>query len=245
MWSRAHRFANVYAFAALDGLAAALWFTAWAATASYVANGKAKGDNKKPSGCDNFGFGSATRCHLATATTIFGVLIMALFLATTFISMRAVFYFKRTGMLPLSTPMGMMSGKNNDFNDGTQDAFSSSMRNDEFDDERVNNMDPRQGGYSFQQRQYDERYAPVRQNDNDHDDIAGMSPPELNSPLNSGLNRPMGDYNTGYQGPGNPGRRPSPGPQNPGLQQGYDRRPSPAPSNPGPQQGYAPPNMYN
>lgn len=99
VWPRARRFGNVYAFASVDMLYAVLWFAAWVCLASYVAQGKAEGsdkdskddknkdDNKdnnnkqarsadSKGGCDNWKYGSAAKCKLSTATTIFGVIIL-------------------------------------------------------------------------------------------------------------------------------------------------------------------------
>lgn len=96
MWPRARRFGNVYAFATVDCLYAFLWFTAWICIASYVAQGKAEGkdtgdkknkdkaaraETKDPkespkSGCDNWKYGSASKCNISTATCILGVVIL-------------------------------------------------------------------------------------------------------------------------------------------------------------------------
>ncbi|KAJ5833608.1 hypothetical protein N7474_001919 [Penicillium riverlandense] len=129
MWPRARRFGNVYAFATVDILYAVLWFSAWAAVADYVAEGKSKGassssdssnsssgssSNSKStradksssggssgkSGCDNWAYGSASKCELSTATTIIGVVIFLLFAVTAYLSFRNVMHFRRTGTLP-------------------------------------------------------------------------------------------------------------------------------------------------
>jgi len=97
MWPRARRFGNVYAFATVDALYAVFWFSAWVCLASYVAQGKSIGkssDNDKDSksdsksnsnskradsdkkGCDNWAYGSASKCNVSTATTIIGVVIL-------------------------------------------------------------------------------------------------------------------------------------------------------------------------
>ena len=90
MWSRARRFANVYAFATLDVLSVILWLSAWAAVASYVSSGKGKGKNTGKSGCDNFKYGSPGRCKLSETIIVFGVFEMLLFMATALVSFRAV-----------------------------------------------------------------------------------------------------------------------------------------------------------
>lgn len=82
LFPRARRFGNVYAFATIDCLFVVLWFSAWVAVASYVAEGKSKGeaeqkDSKdKKTGCDAFAYGSASKCKLSTATVILGVIIL-------------------------------------------------------------------------------------------------------------------------------------------------------------------------
>lgn len=190
MWSRAQKFANVYAFAVLDGVSIILWLSAWASMASYVASGKGKGGDNKKSGCDNFKYGSPGRCKLSTGVTILGVMLDLAFLVTAYMSFRALMAYKRTGMMPIN-PV-----KQNDFSVQTQDAFSSNMRHDEFDDERA--TDTRQGGYAYQQPHVeDEEYAPIYQND--HDDIGHMHPAQPVSPLNpSGLG--ISNYDTSYGG---------------------------------------------
>lgn len=92
MWPRARRFGNVYAFATVDIIYTVFWFSAWVAVASYVAQGKSIGksssDDKTSStksgraststasGCDNWAYGSASKCKVSTATTIIGVFIL-------------------------------------------------------------------------------------------------------------------------------------------------------------------------
>ncbi|RAL00182.1 uncharacterized protein BO80DRAFT_445881 [Aspergillus ibericus CBS 121593] len=125
MWPRARRFGNVYAFATVDCLYAILWFTAWVCVASYVAEGKSKGKSDSSSststrrdtststttstsstttsaksGCDNWAYGSASKCKISTATVIMGVVIFLLFIVTAFMSFRNVAHFRRTGTLP-------------------------------------------------------------------------------------------------------------------------------------------------
>ena len=137
MWSRARRFSNVYAFFVIDAAFVILWLSAWASVASYVVGGKGKGKNDKASGCDNFKDGSPGKCKLSEATIILGLVAMLLFVVTTFISFKNVTYYRRTGTMPAT------SG-GNDFSKQTQDAFSSNMQHDDFDDEA--DLDPRQGG---------------------------------------------------------------------------------------------------
>ncbi|KAK5458048.1 hypothetical protein LTS15_004127 [Exophiala xenobiotica] len=202
MWSRARRFANIYAFACLDGLAVILWLSAWAVVASYVAAGKGKGDKEDASGCDNFKYGSPGRCKLSETIIVFGVFEMLLFVATTLISFRTVMTFKRTGMMPNMQFGGSGSDKPNDFSAQTQDAFSSNMRADE----ELDDDSQRRQEYAFQKSEYDEQYAPLHQQE--QEDIVHMPAAQPQSPLNhSGLG--IHDYNTAYTGYGGqqlPGR---------------------------------------
>jgi translocation protein SEC72 len=194
MWSRTARFANVYASATLDALSVLLWLTAWAAVASYVSAGKNKGKNTKASGCDNFGLGSAAKCKLSETTIVFGVVIMLLFGGTSYISIRAVMHYKRTGEMPAPTKPA------NDFAAQTQDAFSSNLRTDEFDDEA--GFDARQGRGSSGlgiTRHDDDEYALLHEADNDD---LGRPPPShgtLPVPYGQASNAPQ-DYNTSYGG---------------------------------------------
>ncbi|EXJ79654.1 hypothetical protein A1O3_07934 [Capronia epimyces CBS 606.96] len=197
MWSRARRFANVYAFASLDGLSVVLWLSAWAAVASYVSTGKGKGDKNDASGCDNFKYGTPGRCKLSEAIIVFGVFEMLLFVATTLISFRAVMTYKRTGMMPTTHETGA-DGKYNEGSDPTQDAFSSNMRPEEEDlDADQYNGGVRQE-YAYTKTSFDnEAYAPIHQGD--HDELAHMAPQQPQSPLNhNGLG--IHDYDTSYTG---------------------------------------------
>lgn len=201
MWSRARKFANVYAFASLDALSVVLWLSAWAAVASYLSSGKGKGDKKDAEGCDNFKYGSPGRCKLSEAIIAFGVIQMLLFAVTAFFSFRAVMTYKQTGMMP-TAPMG---GKPNDLSAQNQDDFSSNMRTDEeFDDDR--DAGGRQE-YNYQKPSFEDEYAPIHQND--HDDMAHLPAAQTQSPLNqSGLGIQSYDtsYNNRYEAHEMPGR---------------------------------------
>lgn len=177
MWSRARRFANVYAFASVDSLAVILWLSAWAAVASYVSSGKGKGTGKG-SGCDNFKYGSAGRCELGEAIIFFGVVEMLLFIATAVISLRAVMTFKRTGMMPAEQIAG---GKpTSDFSTQTQDAFSTNMRTDEdLEDERNHHNAVQE--YGYRKSESDSQYAPIHQYD--QEDIVQPQGPLNNAGL--------------------------------------------------------------
>ncbi|KAE8329950.1 hypothetical protein BDV39DRAFT_171048 [Aspergillus sergii] len=169
MWPRARRFGNVYAFATVDCLYALLWFTAWVCVASYVAQGKSEGkdsnqedkdsDSDKKTGCDNWKYGSASKCKISTATCIMGVVIFLLFIVTAFMSFRNVMHFRRTGTLPdaVSDPT---------FAAQSQAAFSSNPAHDfeEEDDFRSG----RAGGMGSSVRSdRDEDYALLHQSEVD------------------------------------------------------------------------------
>ncbi|BCS29990.1 uncharacterized protein APUU_80293A [Aspergillus puulaauensis] len=168
MWPRARRFGNVYAFATVDCLYTVLWFSAWICLASYVAQGKSEGkdkddkDNKdkdsdNKSGCDNWKYGSASKCNVSTATTIVGVIIFLLFLLTAWMSFRNVMHFRRTGTLPdaVSDPTFAAQSKA---------AFSSNPAQDfeEEDDFRSG-----RGGMGSSARDRDEDYALLHQSEVD------------------------------------------------------------------------------
>ncbi|EXJ80389.1 hypothetical protein A1O1_08533 [Capronia coronata CBS 617.96] len=210
MWSRAQRFANVYAFASLDGLSVILWLSAWAAVASYVSAGKGKGDKKDASGCENFKYGSSARCKLSEAIIVFGVFEMLLFLATAWLSFRVVMTYKRTGMMPaqmaggtgagVGTETGTGGKPTDEFSDPTQDAFSSNMRPEEEEEGFADGQyhDPDRQEYAYGKTSLDnDVYAPVHQADDN--DLAYLPPQQPQSPLShNGLG--IHDYDTSYPG---------------------------------------------
>ncbi|KAB8237564.1 hypothetical protein ETB97_010194 [Aspergillus alliaceus] len=160
MWPRARRFGNVYAFATVDCLFALLWFTAWVCVASYVAQGKSEGKsdsdkdkdkdkNNNKTGCDNWKYGSASKCKISTATCIMGVVVFLLFVVTAFMSFRNVMHFRRTGTLPdaVSDPTFAAQSKaafssnpahdfdeEDDFRSGRAGGMGSSIHNNQDED---------------------------------------------------------------------------------------------------------------
>lgn len=197
MWSRARRFSNIYAFATLDAVSVILWLSAWAAMASYVAEGKGKGDKKDASGCDNFKFGSPARCNISQGVIFLGVLVMLCFAATAFISFKAVMHYRQTGEMP-NPRMG-----NDNFAKQTQDAFSSNLRNNDPFDDNQEVLDPRQGGrsgYGPARRSEDDEYVPLHEND--HDDLSQVQPTQPGGPLGYGSQSGgvVHDYDTSYAG---------------------------------------------
>ncbi|EHA22301.1 hypothetical protein ASPNIDRAFT_213924 [Aspergillus niger ATCC 1015] len=204
MWPRARRFGNVYAFATVDCLYAILWFSAWVCVASYVAEGKSKGnsssrrdtsssDSSSKSGCDNWAYGSASKCKVSTATVILGVVVFLLFCVTAFMSFRNVSHFRRTGTLPdaVSDPT---------FAAQTKAAFSSNPAHD-FEEEE-DDFRSRAGIGSSVRGDRDEDYALLQQSEVDEFGNSHAARSALSGtydPTVSG-GSVLHDYNTSYGG---------------------------------------------
>lgn len=105
MWTRAWRFANVYAYAGLDIAFTILWFAAFIAVAEWNSAGIRKGDNDtkdsptENGSCGHFAYGDATKCSVSKASVGFGVIICLLFAVTSAMSIHGVMQFRRTGMM--------------------------------------------------------------------------------------------------------------------------------------------------
>ena len=81
VWSRAQRFANAFAFLAVDALYTILWFCAFIAVALWNNWGVDKGgEDKKIPGdernCSTFAYGNEKRCEVSQATVGVGVTIL-------------------------------------------------------------------------------------------------------------------------------------------------------------------------
>jgi hypothetical protein len=83
MWTRTQKFANVFAFMAVDTVFAILWLAAWAALVAWIRNGIQSGaDIKKidhgQANCTTFDpkFGSEGKCDLGNACVGVGVTIL-------------------------------------------------------------------------------------------------------------------------------------------------------------------------
>jgi hypothetical protein len=81
MWSRAARFANAYAFLAVDALYTVLWFAAFIAVALWNSSGIKQGakernipDNER--NCTTFKWGSESKCNVSKASVGVGVVIL-------------------------------------------------------------------------------------------------------------------------------------------------------------------------
>jgi translocation protein SEC72 len=192
LYPNARRFGNVYAFATIDCLFVILWFSAWVAVASYVAEGKSIGapanNNKNQgTGCDNWAYGDSTKCQLSTVTVIFGVAIF-------FFSIRNVVHFRRTGTMPdaISDPT---------FAAQTKAAFSSNPVQD-FDEED----EFRSGRAADSQPRYpqdrDDDYALLQQSE--ADDLGashhGPAAQDTYDPTAHAPGAVMHDYDTSYGG---------------------------------------------
>ncbi|KAF3482485.1 uncharacterized protein GIQ15_05244 [Arthroderma uncinatum] len=186
MWPRIRKFGNVYAFAFVDGLFTLLWFAAWIATATYVGTGISKGSkgdtdkdkdkNKNKSGCDVFAFGSPTKCRLSTGTTVLGVFVFIIFIATTLLSLKNVMEYRRTGTMPYD-------GSDPTFAAHAQAAFSSNPAHD-FDDDDDRDPESRTGRFHGG--------PPSRQND--EDEYALLHNSEVDDLGPHGSHRPPPSY---------------------------------------------------
>lgn len=105
MWSRAWRFASVYAYAGLDILFTILWFAAFIAVAVWQGGGldkgaKDKGPEEDDGACSHFAYGSEAKCNTSKASVGFGVVIFLLFALTSAISVYGVMRYRKTGVMP-------------------------------------------------------------------------------------------------------------------------------------------------
>lgn len=81
MWSRASRFANAYAFLAVDAVYMILWFAAFVAVAIWNSHGIKQGAKEKKvadddRSCATFAYGSESKCTVSKAAVGMGVLIL-------------------------------------------------------------------------------------------------------------------------------------------------------------------------
>ncbi|KAL9091925.1 MAG: hypothetical protein Q9165_004677 [Trypethelium subeluteriae] len=134
MWSRALRFANVYAYAVVDLIFTVLWFSAFIAVETWVNSGKSQGgkDQKKAASCDVFAFGSSSKCTTGEAIIAFGVFIFhthalsdhsLLFVATSAISIHQALRYRQSGVFPDSQPGGAYTSTGG-IEDNNKDAWS-------------------------------------------------------------------------------------------------------------------------
>lgn len=105
MWTRAQRFANAYAFLAVDALYTIFWFAAAIAVAMYNRSGIIDGakDAKLPDdqrNCTTFKYGSESKCNISKAAVGIGGTIFVLFAITAGISGYYMAKFRKEGVLP-------------------------------------------------------------------------------------------------------------------------------------------------
>ncbi|KAI4267535.1 MAG: hypothetical protein L6R38_008216 [Xanthoria sp. 2 TBL-2021] len=137
-FDRVKRFSNAYAHAVIDILLAIFWFAAFISVATWTTDGIKHGVARPGhEGCAAFKWGGgASKCHLSQAIIGMGVVVFILFLATSFISIKNLLYYRRNGSLP-----GLTSSSQHptplplhEDDDQTKYAFSSNPH-DEFDNE--------------------------------------------------------------------------------------------------------------
>ena len=107
MWTRAWRFANVYAYLAIDLLLTLLWFAAFIAVAVWQSRGVTQGvkDGKNKDShdsCAHFAYGSATKCTVTKASAGMGAFVFLLWAATSGISITMAMKYRRTGVVDKS-----------------------------------------------------------------------------------------------------------------------------------------------
>jgi len=108
MWTRAWRFANVYAYVTIDILYSIFWLASFASIAAWNATGLSKGKSSSSDSpttssdgtCSSFAYGSSSKCEVSKASVGFGVVICLLFISTTALGMKGVFESKRSGSMP-------------------------------------------------------------------------------------------------------------------------------------------------
>jgi hypothetical protein len=112
MWSRAWRFASVYAYAIVDIALLILWFAA--SVAVDVWNGRSTGEDNSNNVERSCTGGSSTRCGVSKAAVGFGFIITLSFCITATFAINAVRTFKRTGQTSHSTTIPLQGTMNAD-----------------------------------------------------------------------------------------------------------------------------------
>ncbi|PGG99578.1 translocation protein SEC72 [Blastomyces parvus] len=231
LWPRTRKFGNAYAFAVIDVLFGILWFASWVAVASYVAEGKKaddKDDKEKDkegkTGCDAFRFGTAAKCNLSTGTVVLGVIVCLLFVITSYMSVRNLSEYRRSGTMPYE------GSTDPSFAAHSKAAFSSNPAHD-FDEEDDRDAEFRSGRRSTEaatggpssslgyRRDQDDEYTLLH--NSEADDIGGgphgtAAPPPMYDPTrdhDGGVNSTplpgasdaagstyLHDYDTSYTG---------------------------------------------
>ncbi|KAL8840546.1 MAG: hypothetical protein Q9170_001299 [Blastenia crenularia] len=224
-FNRTRRFSNAYAHAAIDVLLAIFWFAAFISVATWTNEGIKKGVGRPGvKGCDAFAWGDGksrgSKCHLSQATIGMGVVIFLLFLATSFISIQNLLYYRRNGSLPGTTPQSHPLPAH-DEDDQAKYAFSSNPH-DEFDE------DEERGGRGHEDSTYEVLHTSA---DDIHTDGNGLRPWGQSSNNNNLSTSNLGRYDdpdridTSYHGTSGISAQP---PQLPPHRDPFrDRSPSP------------------
>ncbi|KAF2798377.1 hypothetical protein K505DRAFT_267742 [Melanomma pulvis-pyrius CBS 109.77] len=139
-WRRTRRFANAYAFLALDALYTLLWFAAFIAVAMWNSNGISggavdAGASEKDGNCTTFRFGSESKCKLSRATVGFGVVVFIFFGVTTAISSYYMVKFRKDGVLPYESDKINPHHASGDNAAAKDNAWSTEIETHESDDE--------------------------------------------------------------------------------------------------------------
>ncbi|KAF1953156.1 hypothetical protein CC80DRAFT_494773 [Byssothecium circinans] len=103
MWTRAAKFANAYAFIAVDALYTLLWFAAFVAVAMWNADGIKEGAAEQKAekrNCTTFKYGPEEKCKLSRATVGLGAVVFLFFIITTGISGYYLAKFRKEGAMP-------------------------------------------------------------------------------------------------------------------------------------------------
>ena len=143
MWTRAWRFASVYAYLGLDLLFSLLWFAATIAVGVWQSQGIKQGakdhaddkDADKESQCETWAWGSVSKCKVTKAAVGFGVVIFLFWCLTSAISVWMMNKYRKTGVVPGSKNGGRGAFQPQIDDPASKDAWST--RIDEPDDADV------------------------------------------------------------------------------------------------------------
>lgn len=189
MWTRAWRFANVWAYLAIDFLFALLWFAATIALGVWQSQGVKQGkkdhaddeDLDDKGDCEIWAYGSSSKCKVTKAGVGFGVVILLLWCLTASISVWMVNKYRKTGVVPGSKNAGRGGFHQQVDDQASKDAWST--RIDEPEDLEDANDDRRKYG---QVPEYDEQehgYNGLMPTDSRQD--GSDAHPGRRSPMNS------------------------------------------------------------
>ncbi|KXL50804.1 hypothetical protein M433DRAFT_163443 [Acidomyces richmondensis BFW] len=160
MWTRAWRFANVYAYVFIDVLFSIFWLASFASIAAWNATGLSKDKSSSSNSpikssdgtCSYFAYGSPSKCEVSRAAVGFGVIICLLFIATTALGMKGVFEYRRTGIMPNGNVRVHGQGQWYGGEDQDKDTWNTNI--DEHDPTRPSDVESRhENGESFHHHQ--------------------------------------------------------------------------------------------